>query len=81
MTTFATVFLNVVAAVIALAIAFPLVIFFDISINGVFNPEYGKLSSSFLNGEVAMLASAVSFLALLILPMYVHYIVSKKFFI
>ncbi|ELP5898588.1 hypothetical protein QTV49_000462 [Vibrio vulnificus] len=65
-------FKNIFAGSIALFLATPLVILFDISINGVFNPEYGIWSRSFLNGEIAVIFSVVFFLLSIFTTMIGH---------
>ncbi|MBU2896102.1 hypothetical protein [Vibrio hepatarius] len=66
------VFKNILAGTIALFLATPLMILFDISINGVFNPEYGIWSRSFLNGEIAVISSLVFFLLSIFTTMIGH---------
>ena len=66
------VFKNILAGTIALFLATPLMILFDISINGVFNPEYGIWSRSFLNGEIAVIFSLVFFLLSIFTTMIGH---------
>lgn len=63
---------NIFAGIIALFLATPLMILFDISINGVFNPEYGIWSRSFLNGEIAVIFSLVFFLLSIFTTMIGH---------
>ncbi|CAH0537305.1 hypothetical protein [Vibrio marisflavi] len=69
---------NLLAASVALFVAFPLVIFFDISINGYFNPSYGIWSQSFLNGWVALVLSGISFVLAILAPMEIHSYIIKK---
>lgn len=66
------VFKNIFAGTIALFLATPLMILFDISINGVFNPEYGIWSRSFLNGEIAVIFSLVFFFLSIFTTMIGH---------
>ncbi|ANQ16044.1 MULTISPECIES: hypothetical protein [Vibrio] len=66
------VFKNVVAGAISLIISAPLMILFDISINGVFNPDYGNWSRSFLKEELAILSSVVFFVFSIYTSMLSH---------
>lgn len=63
---------NIFAGTIALLLAAPLLILFDISINGVFNPDYGVWSRSFLNGEIAIFSSLVFFFLAIFTTMFSH---------
>jgi hypothetical protein len=63
---------NIIASALALAVAVPLLILFDISINAVFNPQYGVWSQEFLHGNVAILASVFMGLVVVVVPMRTH---------
>ena len=66
------VFKNILAGTIALFLAAPLMILFDISINGFFNPEHGIWSRSFLNGGISIILSIVFFILSIFTTMIGH---------
>lgn len=70
---------NVFALSVALVVAAPLLLFFDIAINGYFNPQYGVWSQAFLNGNLALGLSVVLFALTIGAPMATHSFVVNKF--
>lgn len=63
---------NTIALSISLFITSPLLIFFDVAINGYFNPEFGVWSQSLINGYLALGLSVILFPLTIITPMVVH---------
>ncbi|OOF13027.1 hypothetical protein BZG84_16120 [Salinivibrio sp. PR932] len=70
---------NTIALSISLFIASPLLISFDVVINGYFNPELGVWSQSFINGYFALGLSVILFPLTIITPMVTHECLINRF--
>ena len=69
---------NIFGLIAAFIVASPLLLFFDITINGYFNPQYGFWSQSFLNGGLALGLSVVLFALTIGASMVTHSFVVNR---